>query len=172
MSNCNYNLYVEVKKGKYQTKGFVFTHWWIPNKRTWTILSGCFISCFLPKEYVKEIRLRSLIFECREWDQLPSEFILRDLEDGTSNLYQINISIEIEMNPVSIYQYFMTTSAYSNMRYFILIQFHRAATLYISFFQSIAQNLQEFAANMTCNCQPLHIQRISIAIVCAKSLLY
>ena len=127
---------------------------------------------FLPKEYVKEIRLRSLIFECREWDQLPSEFILRDLEDGTSNLYQINISIEIEMNPVSIYQYFITTFQRVNVRYFILIQFDRAATLYISFFQSIAQNLQEFAANMTCNCQPLHIQRISIAIVCAKSLLY
>ena len=115
MSNCNYNLYVEVKKGKYQTKGFVFTHWWIPNKRTWTILSGCFISCFLQNEDVKEIRLRSLIFECREWDQLPSEFILRDLEDGTSNLYQINISIEIEMNPFSIYQYFMTSAIfYSN----------------------------------------------------------
>ena len=58
------------------------------------------------------------------------------------------------------------------VRYFILIQFHWAATLYISFFQSIAQNLQEFAANMTCNCRPLHIKRISIAIVCAKSLLY
>ena len=112
LSNCNYNLYAKVKNEKYQTKGFVFTHWWIPNKRTWTILSGCFISCFLPKEDVKEIRLRSLIFECREWDQLPSEFILRDLEDGTSNLYQINISIEIEMNPVSIYQYFMTTFQY------------------------------------------------------------
>ena len=71
-----------------------------------------FISCFSPKEDVEEIRLRSLIFECREWDQLPNEFILRELEDGTSNLYQINISIEIEMNPVSIYQYFITTFQY------------------------------------------------------------
>ena len=48
-SNCNYNLYVKVKNGKYQTKGFVFTHWWIPNKRTWTILSGCFYLMFFTK---------------------------------------------------------------------------------------------------------------------------